>query len=72
MKRCIYKPTAGPGISGVCFPLAVDDAIKAYIPRYAAQYVRFFAPTTDGKQFGPPVLVGVNNLSPAPGETEAL
>ena len=72
MRRCIYKPTTGPGISGVCFPLALDDAIKAYVPRYAAQYVRIFTPTADGKQFGSPVLVGVNNLYPAPGETEAL
>ena len=72
MKRCIYKPAAGPGISGVCFPLELDDSIKAYVPRYASQYVRIFNPTSDGKQFGPPMLVGVNKLHPAPGETEEL
>ena len=72
MRRCIYKPAIGSGISGVCFPLALDEAIKAYVPRYATQYVRIFSPTTDGKQFGPPILVGINNLQQAPGETEAL
>ena len=72
MKRCVYMPPIGPGISGVCFPLMMDDAIKAYVPRYAAQYVRIFTPTADGERFGPPMLVGVNNLHPAPGETEEL